>query len=37
MGSVHEVPVVLQTLLKEGTLKTNIPKLFAFSGEIAKG
>ena len=28
---------VLQTLLKEGTLRTNIPKLSAFSGEMAKG
>ena len=28
---------VLQTLLKEGALGTNIPKLSAFSGEMAKG
>ena len=28
---------VLQNLLKEGALRTNIPKLSAFSGEIAKG
>ena len=37
LGSAHEVSVVLQTLLKEGTLRTNIPKLSAFSGEMAKG
>ena len=28
---------ILQTLLKEGALRTNIPKLSAFSGEKAKG
>ena len=28
---------VLPTLLKEGALRTNIPKLSAFSGEMAKG
>ena len=37
MGSVHDVSSVLQTLLKEGALRTNIPKLSAFSGEMAKG
>ena len=37
LGSAHEVSVVLQTLLKEGALRTNIPKLSAFSGEMAKG
>ena len=28
---------ILQTLLKDGSLRTNIPKLSAFSGERAKG
>ena len=37
MGSVHDVTSVLQTLLKEGALRTNVPKLSAFSGEVAKG
>ena len=37
MGSVHDVSSVLQTLLKEGALRTNVPKLSAFSGEVAKG
>ena len=36
LGSAHEVPVVLQNLL-DGAPRTNIPKLSAFSGEIAKG
>ena len=37
MGFVHDVSSVLQTLLKEGALGTNAPKLSAFSGEAAKG
>ena len=37
IGPVHEVSSILQTLLKDGTLRTNIPKLSAFSGERAKG
>ena len=37
LGSAHEVFVVLQTLLKEGALRTNIPNLSAFSGEMTKG
>ena len=37
MGSAHDVSAVLQTLLKKGPLWTNIPKLSAFSGEMAKG
>ena len=37
MGSAHDVSSVLHTLLKEGTLRTNVPKLSAFSGEVAKG
>ena len=35
--SVHDVSSDLQTLLKEGALGTNVPKLSAFSGEMAKG
>ena len=34
---VHEVSSILQTLLKDGALKTNIPKLSAFSRERVKG
>ena len=37
LGSAHEVSAVLQTLQKEKALSTNIPKLSAFSGEMAKG
>ena len=37
MGSAHDVSSVLQTLLKEGALRTNVPKLSAFSGKVAKG
>ena len=37
MGSVHDVSSVLQTLLKEGALRTNVSKLSAFSGEAGKG
>ena len=37
MGSAHDVSSVLQTLFKEGALRTNVPKLSAFSGEAAKG
>ena len=37
LGSAHEVSAVLQTLLKEGALRISIPKLSAFSGEMAKG
>ena len=32
VGSGHDVSLILQTLLKEGALRTNIPKLSAFSG-----
>ena len=32
----HEVSSILQTLLKYGALRTNIPKMSAFSGERAK-
>ena len=34
---VHEVSSILHTLLKDEALRTNIPKLSAFSGERAKG
>ena len=37
IGPAHEVSSIFQTLLKEGALRTNIPKLLAFSGERAKG
>ena len=37
LGSAQDVSAVLQTLLKEGALRTNIPKLSAFSAEMAKG
>ena len=37
LGSGPDVSSVLQMLLKEGALRTNIPKLSAFSGELAKG
>ena len=37
LGSAHEVSAIHQTLLKEEALRTNIPKLSAFSGEMAKG
>ena len=37
MDPAHEVSSILQTLLKEGALRTNISKLSAFSGERTKG
>ena len=37
IGPVHEVSSILQTLLKDGALRTNISKLSTFSGERAKG
>ena len=37
LGSLHDVSAVLQTLLKEGALRTNVPKLSAFTGEAGKG
>ena len=37
ISPVHEVSSILHTLLKDGTLRTNILKLSAFSGERAKG
>ena len=37
ISPAHEVSSILQTLLKDGALRTIIPKLSAFSGERAKG
>ena len=37
IGPAHEVSSILQTFLKDGDLRTNIPKLSAFNGERAKG
>ena len=37
ISPAHEVSSILQTLLKDGALRTNIPKLSAFSQEWAKG
>ena len=37
IGPAHEVSSIPQTLLKKGAIRTNIPKLSAFSGERAKG
>ena len=37
LGSAHEVSAVLQTILKDGALRTNIFKLSVFSREMAKG
>ena len=36
LALTHEVSSILHTLLKDGALRTNIPKLSAFSGEKAK-
>ena len=33
----HDVSSILHSLIKEGTLRTNIPKLSVFSGERVKG
>ena len=33
----HGLSSILHSLIKEGTLRTNIPKLSVFSGEILKG
>ena len=37
ISPAHEVSSIPQTLLKDGALRTNIPKLSTFSGERAKG
>ena len=37
ISPAHKVSSILQALLKDGALRTNIPKLSAFSGERAKG
>ena len=34
---VHEIFLVLQSLIREGAFRTNIPKLPTFSGEMAEG
>ena len=37
-GSQHQdVPSILHSLIKEGALRTNIPKLSVLSGERLKG
>ena len=33
----HEFLSILHSLIKEGALRTNIPKLSVFSGEMVKG
>ena len=33
----HEVSLVLYNLMKEGTLRKNMPNVSNFSGEMAKG
>ena len=33
----HDVSSILHSLIKEGALRTNIPKLSVFSGEMLKG
>ena len=33
----HDVSSILHSLIKEGALRTNIPKLSIFSGERVKG
>ena len=37
MGPTHEVSSILQTLLKEGAFRTNIPKLSALAGKGPRG
>ena len=37
LDPAHDVSSILQILLKDGPLRTNIPKLSAFSGERANG
>ena len=38
LGSqIHEVSSILHSLIKEGALRTNIPKLSVLSGEMMKG
>ena len=37
ISPAYEVSSILHTLLEDGILRTNIPKLSAFSGERAKG
>ena len=37
LTQAHELSSILHSLIKEGTLRTNIPKLSVFSGEMVKG
>ena len=37
VGSVRDVSLLFQTLVKKEALRTNIPKLSAFSGGMARG
>ena len=37
LSQAHEVSSILHSLIKEGALRTNIPKLSVFSGEIVRG
>ena len=37
MTQAHEVSSILHHLIKEGALRTNIPKLSVFNGEMVKG
>ena len=37
VSSAHEVSSILHSLIKEGALRTNIPKLSVFNGEMMKG
>ena len=37
LTQAHEVSSILHSLIKEGALRTNIPKLSVFSGEMVKG
>ena len=36
-SQAHDVSCILHSLIKEGALRTNIPKLSVFSGEMLKG
>ena len=36
-SKAHEVSFILHSLIKEGALRTNIPKLSVFSGDMMKG
>ena len=36
LSQAYEISSILHSLIKEGALRTNIPKLFVFSGEMVK-